>query len=43
MDEIEDFLDSNLEMYRRRSSVPNSGGNFFYVSLICSKHFKITS
>ncbi|VVA92601.1 unnamed protein product [Arabis nemorensis] len=25
MDELEDFLDTNLDIYRRRSSVPNSG------------------
>lgn len=29
LDEFEDFLDNNLEMYRK-SSVPKSGGTFSY-------------
>lgn len=30
-DDLEDFIDHNLDMYRQ-SSVPNSGGTFFLLS-----------
>lgn len=33
MDEFEDFIDHNLDMFRQ-SSVPNSGGTFFLFTYV---------